>query len=69
MPATTPEEICSLFKRYMAEGDLESLLTVYDPEVVFLNEAGEVKKGRTESKMCWLRWPRQKRSSTSISSK
>ena len=24
MPANTPEEICSLFKQYMAEGDLAS---------------------------------------------
>jgi uncharacterized protein (TIGR02246 family) len=48
MPAKTPEQICSLFKRYMAEGDLESLLNIYDPEAVFLSESGEVKKGRNE---------------------
>ena len=30
----------------MAEGDVESLLTLYDPDAVFLNQAGEVKKGR-----------------------
>jgi hypothetical protein len=29
----------------MAEGDIESVLSVYDPEAVFLNESGEVKKG------------------------
>jgi ketosteroid isomerase-like protein len=45
MPAKSPEEICHLFKRYMAEGDLDSLLSVYDPEAVFLNWSGEVKKG------------------------
>jgi ketosteroid isomerase-like protein len=45
MPAKTPEEICPLFKRYMAEGNIESLLTLYDPEAVFLNQAGEIKKG------------------------
>jgi ketosteroid isomerase-like protein len=48
MPANSPEEICSLFRKYMAEGDLESLLTIYDPEAVFLNQSGEVKKGRRE---------------------
>jgi uncharacterized protein (TIGR02246 family) len=48
LPANSPEEICRLFQRYMAEGDLESLLTVYDSEAVFLNQAGQVKKGRHE---------------------
>ena len=50
MPANTPEEICSLFKWYMAKGELASLLSLYDPEAVFLNESGEVKKGRDEIK-------------------
>jgi uncharacterized protein (TIGR02246 family) len=50
MSASTPEEICSLFKRYMAEGDLESLLDIYDPEAVFLDQFGAVKKGREEIK-------------------
>lgn len=46
MPAKSPEEICRLFQQYMAEGDIESLLTVYDPEAVFLNQSGEAKQGR-----------------------
>jgi ketosteroid isomerase-like protein len=46
MSATSPEQICRLFQKYMAEGDLESLLDIYDPEAVFLNRAGEVKKGK-----------------------
>ncbi len=50
MPANTPEEICKLFKRYMAEGDLESVLKIYDPQAVFLNQFGQVKKGRDEIK-------------------
>lgn len=45
MPAKSPEEICGLFQQYMAEGDIDSVLSVYDPEAVFLNRAGEVKKG------------------------
>jgi ketosteroid isomerase-like protein len=45
MPAKSHEEICHLFKQYMAEGDLDSVLSVYDPEAVFLNRSGEVKKG------------------------
>jgi ketosteroid isomerase-like protein len=45
MSAKSPEEICRLFQQYMAEGDLDSILSVYDPEAVFLNQAGEVKQG------------------------
>jgi ketosteroid isomerase-like protein len=45
MPAKTPEEICRLFQRYLSEGDVESLLSLYDPEAVFLAQSGEVKKG------------------------
>jgi ketosteroid isomerase-like protein len=45
MPAKSPQEICHLFKQYMAEGDLDSLLSLYDPEAVFLNRSCEVKKG------------------------
>jgi uncharacterized protein (TIGR02246 family) len=48
MSAKDPEEICRLFKKYMAEGDLDSVLSIYDPEAVFLNQSGEVKKGREE---------------------
>jgi ketosteroid isomerase-like protein len=45
MPAMSPEEICRLFQRYMAEGAIDSVLSVYDPEAVFLNQSGELKKG------------------------
>lgn len=48
MPARTPEEICELFKQYMAAGDIESLLTIYDSEVVFLNRSREFRRGREE---------------------
>lgn len=44
MPAKSPEEICRLFQQHMAEGDIDSVLSVYDPEAVFLNQSGEVKK-------------------------
>ena len=46
MPAKTPEEICRLFQHYMAKGDIESLLSIYDPKAVFLTRSGEVKKGQ-----------------------
>ncbi len=46
MAAKSPEEICRLFKQYMGEGDLDAVLSVYDPEVVFLNQAGEEIKGK-----------------------
>ena len=44
MPAKSPEEICRLFQQHMAEGDIDSVLSVYDPDAVFLNQSGEVKK-------------------------
>jgi ketosteroid isomerase-like protein len=45
MSAKSPEEICRLFQQHMANGDLDSLLSLYDAEAVFLNQSGEVKKG------------------------
>ena len=45
MPARSPEEICLLFQQYMREGDIDAVLTVYDLEAVFLNQAGEFKTG------------------------
>ena len=46
MPADTPEEICGLFQNYMAEGDIDAVLSLYDPEAVFLNQAGEATTDR-----------------------
>ena len=37
MPAKSPEDICRLFQHYMAEGDIDSVLSLYDPEAVFPN--------------------------------
>lgn len=48
MQAKSPEEIFRIFQQYMAEGDIDSVLSVYDPEAVFLNKSGEVKKGKEE---------------------
>lgn len=48
MPANRPEDICELFKQYMAGGDIDSLLSLYDPAVVFLNQARELKRGKEE---------------------
>jgi ketosteroid isomerase-like protein len=45
MPARSPEEICDLFQQHMGAGDIESLLSLYDPEAVFLNQSREVKSG------------------------
>ena len=45
MLARSPEEICRLFQQYMAEGDIDAVLGIYDAEAVFLNQSGEVKKG------------------------
>jgi uncharacterized protein (TIGR02246 family) len=45
MPAMTPEEICSLFQRAMAEGDIDAVLRLYDPDAVFVGRSGEVTTG------------------------
>jgi uncharacterized protein (TIGR02246 family) len=45
MRARSPEEICLLFRESMARGDVDALLSLYDPQVAFVNEAGEVKSG------------------------
>lgn len=45
MPAKSPEEICGLFQQYMAQGDIDGLLSLYDPEAVMLDKSGEVKQG------------------------
>jgi len=50
IPAKTPEEICQLFQQYMAQGDIDALLGIYDPEAVFLDQWVEPKKGRAELK-------------------
>jgi len=45
MSAKSPEEICDLFKQFMAGGNIDAVLSVYDPEVAFLGQSGVVKKG------------------------
>lgn len=40
MSASGPEEICRLFQQHMATGDLEAVLTLYDPDAASLNRAG-----------------------------
>lgn len=45
MTAKTPADICRLFQRAVAAGDLEAVLAVYDPESVFLNRDGERRTG------------------------
>jgi len=42
----TPEETCGLFQRFMAEGDLDCVLSVYDAEAVFLKESRETTQRR-----------------------
>jgi ketosteroid isomerase-like protein len=45
MPARSPEEICTLFQQYMAAGDVAALRDLYDPDVVFIGQSGELRKG------------------------
>lgn len=45
MPANSPEEIWSLFQKYIREGDIDSVLALYDAEAVFLSQSGETRKG------------------------
>lgn len=48
MPAKTPEEICTLFRQFMREGNMEGLLSIYDDEAVFVTAEGAVKRGKEE---------------------
>lgn len=48
MPAQNPEDICRLFQYAMAKGDLDALLEVYDPDIVFLNQVGRAVRGREQ---------------------
>lgn len=50
MSVWSSEEICSLFKQFMAEGDIDSVLSIHDPKVVFLSQSGETKEGWQELK-------------------
>ena len=44
MLAKSPEEICRLFRQYMAEGDIDAVFSLYNPEAVFLNQSRELRK-------------------------
>ena len=45
MFANSPEEVDHLFVQYMREGNIESILELYDPEIAFVSPSGDVKKG------------------------
>jgi hypothetical protein len=45
MPARTPDKICRLFRRYMHDSDLDAVMTLYDREAVFVNQAAELNSG------------------------
>jgi hypothetical protein len=45
MPAHSPERIHDLFCQYMREGDIDSVLTLYDPQAVFCNRSGKLRRG------------------------
>ncbi len=50
MQARTPEEIDHLFVKAMNEGDVESMLTLYEPDQVFVSQPGQpVVRGAGES--------------------
>lgn len=46
LAAKTPQQICALFQRAMAEGDADAVLALYDSEAVFLDRSGDTVKGR-----------------------
>jgi uncharacterized protein (TIGR02246 family) len=48
MPASTPADICRIFRQAMAAGDIDAVLEIYDPEVVFLNPSGEARTGKQQ---------------------
>jgi hypothetical protein len=44
--AHTLDEVHDLFRKFIREGDINAVLTLYDREVVFCTRAGELKHGR-----------------------
>ena len=46
LTARCPEEICRLLQKYMAKGDIDLVLSLYDKDVVFLNQSSEPKRGQ-----------------------
>ncbi len=45
MGAKNPADICELFRQHMGRGDLEAVLSLYDPEIAFVREDGKVSSG------------------------
>jgi ketosteroid isomerase-like protein len=45
MRAQKPEELDVLFTQCLKEGDLEGLVSLYEPAAAFPNQSGEVKSG------------------------
>jgi uncharacterized protein (TIGR02246 family) len=45
MCARSPEGICELFREHMARGDIEGVLSLYDHEIAFVTESGDVRSG------------------------
>jgi uncharacterized protein (TIGR02246 family) len=48
MEARTPEEWAPLFQKAMREGDLEAVLSLYEPGAAFANRAGRVRVGHEQ---------------------
>lgn len=48
MPVANPEQICRLFQQFMAAGDIESLLGLYDDDAVFLTQSREERRGKEQ---------------------
>lgn len=48
MPATTPEQVHSLFRENFNAGDIEALVDLYEPDAVLVPFPGSVARGRQE---------------------
>jgi uncharacterized protein (TIGR02246 family) len=46
MPANTPEECDALFEKYVNEGNLESLVELYEADAVLIPQPGQQAAGR-----------------------
>lgn len=45
MPAKTPEECDALFEKYVNEGDIDSLVDLYEPDAVLIPAPGQTAAG------------------------
>jgi uncharacterized protein (TIGR02246 family) len=68
MPATEPEQMHRLFEEAFNSGDLEALMTLYEPDAALVPQPGAVAEG-TEAIRESLRWFLDRRGEITLDTK